>query len=202
MINNKNVYFLVKEHSEECLIKNTRKNIDINNSINEYENFKIKCFQIMDESNVYDRKLFKDKMMELYNNNYNFIINNNKLNNFISQWKNKSNKFNKNSIFDNIEDKKGNLILRDYRIFYKYDKDKRKPQKYEYVIWGNNQNLIRICKSNIWFLDGTFHHPDNFQQVLILMYKDYLTGEKIPGLYILMNKINFFLYNIKRNCIE
>ena len=68
--------------------KNTRKNIDINNSINEYENFKIKCFQIMDESNVYDRKLFKDKMTELYNNNnYNFIINNNKLNNFISQWK-------------------------------------------------------------------------------------------------------------------
>ena len=53
----------------------------------------------------------------------------------------KSNKFNKNSIFDNIEDKKGNLILRDYRIFYKYDKDKRKPQKYEYVIWGNNKNL-------------------------------------------------------------
>ena len=151
----------------------------------------------MDECNVYDRKLFKDKMIELYNNNnYNFIINNNKLNNFISQWKIKSNKFDKNSIFDNIEDKNGNLILKDYRIFYKYDKDKRKPQKYEYVIWGNNQNLIRICKSNIWFLDGTFHHPDNFKQVLILMYKDYLTGEKIPGLYILMNKINSFLYDI------
>ena len=65
---------------------NTRKNIDINNSINDYENYKRKCFQIMDESIVYDRKLFKDKMTELYNNNnYNFIINNNKLNNFISQ---------------------------------------------------------------------------------------------------------------------
>ena len=147
----------------------------------------------MDESIVYDRKLFKDKMTELYNNNnYNFIINNNKLNNFISQWKSQSNKFNKYSIFDNIYDKNDNLLLRDYRVYYKYDNDKKKPQKYEYVIWGNNENLIRIFKSNIWFLDGTFHHPDNFKRVLILMFKDFLTGEKIPGLCVLMNRINSF----------
>ena len=28
------------------------------------------------------------------------------------------------------------------------------------------------------------------------MYKDFLTGEKIPGLYILMNRINSFFYDI------
>ena len=82
----------------------------------------------MDESILYNRKLFKDKMTELYNNNnYNFIINNNKLNNFISQWKSQSNKFNKYSIFDNTYDKNENLLLRDFRVFYKYDNDKKKP---------------------------------------------------------------------------
>ena len=101
----------------------------------------------MDDTGVYDRRLFKEKMKELYNNN-NFIINNNKLNNFISQWKNNSNKFIKYSLFDNIEDKNGNLILRDYRLFYYYDNNKKNPN-YEYIIWGTNENLVRICKSNI-----------------------------------------------------
>ena len=46
MINNKNVYFLVKEYSEECLIKNTRKNIDINNSITNMKILKLNAFKL------------------------------------------------------------------------------------------------------------------------------------------------------------
>lgn len=37
---------------------------------------------------------------------------------------------------------------------------------------------------------------DKFEQLLILMYKDIINCEKIPGLYILANKKNEFLYDI------
>ena len=74
----------------------------------------------------YDRKEFKEKMKDIYNyGNYKFIINNNKINNMISTWKKNSNKFNKFSIFNNIKDKNGNLLLRDYRYFYKYNSNKK-----------------------------------------------------------------------------
>ena len=45
------------------------------------------------------------------------------------------------------------------------------------------------------FLDGTFHHPDKFDQLLILMYEDIICCEKIAGLYILANKKNEDLYD-------
>ena len=47
---------------------------------------------------------------------------------------------------------------------------------------------MRIAKSKVWFIDGTFHHPPDFDQLLLLMYKDYITSEKIVGMYILMNR--------------
>ena len=66
------------------------------------------------------------------------------------------------------------------------------PQLYEYSIWGNNENIIRMVLSQIWFVDGTFHHPPNFEQLLIIQYGDYITSNKIVGLFILMNKKNEF----------
>ena len=50
----------------------------------------------------------------------------------------------------------------------------------EYIIWANNENIarMRICKN--LFIDGTFHHPPYFKQILIIMYKDLVTSLKIP----------------------
>ena len=36
------------------------------------------------------------------------------------------------------------------------------------------------------FIDGTFHHPINFAQLLIIIFKDTVTSEYIPGFYILI----------------
>ena len=44
-------------------------------------------------------------------------------------------------------------------------------------------------------IDGTFHHPPDFEQLLILMYKDYITSEKIVGMYILMNRRSENIYD-------
>ena len=42
-------------------------------------------------------------------------------------------------------------------------------------------------ESKNWFIDATFHKPKDFYQLLIVYYKDIISKEKLPALYILMN---------------
>ena len=41
----------------------------------------------------------------------------------------------------------------------------KEPQKIEYIIWANEENLRRIRISNHYFIDSTFHHPPDFKQL-------------------------------------
>ena len=50
-------------------------------------------------------------------------------------------------------------------------------------------------QSRNFFIDGTFHHPEEFTQLILLMYKDIITSIKIPGLYILVNSKKENMYN-------
>ena len=54
---------------------------------------------------------------------------------------------------------------------------------------------MRIKVSKNIFIDATFHHPPDFYQLLIIMYKDIITGLKIPGIYVLMNSKKEILYH-------
>ena len=61
---------------------------------------------------------------------------------------------------------------------------------------------MRLKASKHIFIDGTFHHPPGFYQMLIIMYKDIIIDLKIPALYILLNskkennlKISLLLIN-------
>ena len=56
-------------------------------------------------------------------------------------------KFSKYSIFENTLDYNGDQYLREYREFYIYEKNKKRPVKYEYIILGNAENLLRMTKS-------------------------------------------------------
>ena len=104
----------------------------------------------MDNSNIYDMKLFRERFKEIYNENkYNFPINDNRLNNIISSWKKSSNKFNKNTIFENEVDFEEKHILREYKLFYQHEHKKQKLIKNEYIIWSNSENIMRIAKSKI-----------------------------------------------------
>ena len=55
--------------------------------------------------------------------------------------------------------------------------------------------MMKILK-NHFYLNETFHHPPDFKQLLIIMYKDIITNLKIPGIYILMNGKSEKLYDI------
>ena len=58
-------------------------------------------------------------MADVYNKrNYNFELTVNKKNNFIAEWKNVSNKFNKYCLFESPNDNNDNLYLRKYHYQY------------------------------------------------------------------------------------
>lgn len=45
-----------------------------------------------------------------------------------------------------------------------------------------------------WFVDGTWYRPQNMAQIMIIMFKDSITKEKIPGLFIVTNNKTEELY--------
>ena len=158
-----------------------------------------KCENIMYSSTIFDRQLFKESFKKLYNNEnvkYNFPIDNNFLSNIINKWKNNTYRFKKEIILYDTKDYENRLILREYRIIPQESKSNNKNNFLEYIIWGNYENIMILKASKNLFIDGTFHHPPDFYQMLIIMYKDIITGLKIPALYVLLNSKREFLYEI------
>ena len=126
----------------------------------------------MNSSNIYDRNLFKEQFKDIYNQNrFDFGINNNLLSRIITKWKYTSDKFNKSTVLKNMFDYDNRLILREFRnIILEPEKCSKKPLILEYIIWGNDENIKRIRKSNYLYIDGTFHHPPEYQQLLITVF--------------------------------
>ena len=45
-------------------------------------------------------------------------------------------------------------------------------------------------------IDTTFHHPDKYTQLLIILFKDIIISQMVPCFYILMRHKNEILYDI------
>ena len=134
------------------------------------------------------QKIFQEESKKIYYKNYyNFPISNTLLSNIISKWKSNANRFTKSTVLYNIYDYQNRLILREYRCKYISTKNKTTPDLYEYIIWVNDENIMRKRKSKHYYIDVTFYYPAEFKQLLIFMYKDIITEKKIPGIYILLN---------------
>ena len=117
----------------------------------------------MNNSTIYDRRLFKEEFKKIYNQNkYNFLLTDNMLSNLINNWKNHSNRFTKLSLFDNQFFYENRLILREYRIIPIEENHKRSTASYEYVIYGNHEHIIRMRESKHFFIKEYFITPQNF----------------------------------------
>ena len=186
--NIKSGYFLEKDHSKECYeLYSSNIKIEVKKNKDKEEFIKF-CEDLLNNSSIYDRRLFKTSFKDIYNKHkYNFSLNDNFLSNIINKWKNNSYKFKKECVNYNIYDYQNRLILREYRNIYIDVPNKKESILLSYIIWGNDENIRRIRISKNIFIDGTFHHPPEYKQMLILMYKDVLTNLKIPAFYILLN---------------
>ena len=153
----------------------------------------------MNSSTIYDRRMFNESFKKIYNDSkvkYNFSLNDNFLSNIISKWKNNTYRFKKECVFYDIKDYENRLILREFRLIPIETDNKEKNKYLEYIILGNSESIMRLKVSKNLFIDGTFHHPPGYYQLLIIMYKDIITSLKIPAFYILLNSKKEELYDI------
>ena len=199
--NKKHGYYFKIDHSEECNNLNILYNVDNKNNNNNKENSKKEfielCEKFMNSSSIYDRTLYKNEFKNIYNSNiYKFELTDNFLSNIINNWRTKSNKFKKISVLENQFDYKNRLILREFRNIYIEIPKKENAVLLDYIIWGNNENISRIRLAKTLYLDGTYHHPVEYKQLLILMYRDVLTNLNIPGIFILLNGKHERFYEI------
>ena len=103
----------------------------------------------MNSSTIYDRKLFKDEMKQIYNNHtYQFPLDNYLLSNIITKWKNNSVNFTKFACLKNQFDYNNNLILREFRTVNSESDNNKNSLQLDYIIWCNNENLKRIRKTH------------------------------------------------------
>ena len=56
--------------------------------------------------------------------------------------------------------------------------------------------IARTSISKHLFIDGTFHHPINYAQLLIIIFQDTESSEYIPGFYVLKSNKTEILYNM------
>ena len=195
----KNNYYYILEtnHSTDCLETEITKLKIKTNLIGHYNEYIDKCMSYLNGTDYYDRKEFTTKLQEIYNENkYDFKLKENTIKNIIGRWKLTSLRFTKYSAIENKYNKKGELILYDYSNTIIYTSSKKKPVNGEYFIWSSDSIIARIRKSNHLFIDATFHHPKDFTQLLIIIFKDYITSEYYPGFFILMSNKTEILYDL------
>ena len=192
------VYFILdKQHSKECDSLSTVKKKEDTNLIGNYNDFINKCFKYLDSTEFYNKKEFTINLQNIYNENkYNFRLKENTIKNIIGRWKSNSLRFTKYNAIENRFNKNNELILWEYNNSPIFTSNKKNPYPSEYFIWSTNQIIARERLSKHIFIDATFHHPIEYQQLLIIIFKDIITSEYYPGFFILMSNKTEILYDM------
>jgi hypothetical protein len=69
------------------------------------------------------------------------------------------------------------IILWDYRNPIIYVPNKKHSITSENFIWSHDQLISRARVEKNFYIDGTFHHPKYFSQILIIIIKDVIINE-------------------------
>ena len=57
--------------------------------------------------------------------------------------------------------------------------------------------MISLARaSNHYLVHATFHHPKDFSEIMVIIYKDIIINEYLPGFYILLSNKSEMLYNL------
>ena len=56
--------------------------------------------------------------------------------------------------------------------------------------------ISRVRVSNHYFVNATFHHPKDFTELMIIIFKDITIHEYIHGFYILLSNKSEMLYDL------
>ena len=87
-----------------------------------------------------------------------------------------------------------NSLISIIHLFLYFEEDKCKPLLNIYALWINDISISHIRKSKNFFIDNTWYLSDGFAQILIILYKDIITNDKLPCCFIIMNNKKFNLF--------
>ena len=192
------IYFILeKNHSSECINLHNITKKNETNLIGNYNEYINKCFKYLDSTEDYNKKEFTINLQNIYNENkYDFRLKENTIKNIISRWKTNSLRFTKYNAIENRYNKNKELILWEYNNSAIFTSNKKNPFPSEYFIWSSDLMIARARFTKHLFIDGTFHHPVGFAQLLIIIFKDIITSHYLPCFYILMSNKTEILYDL------
>ena len=197
-------YCLLENHSKEC--KELKKEFSINyleikEEISNYQNFSDSLKKFMNTNPNITFIDFKKYAQNLYiESNNKFNLPQNYYSNLYYGWRKTSNNFKKYSIFDNQLTKEGTQFLKDYCSTMLYNKSNNTQFEHEHVIYISDYFIKKLNNSSHYYIDGTFIHPPDFKQLIVILYYDEIINKRMAGMFALINnkKENGYLHLFKR----
>ena len=73
---------------------------------------------------------------------------------------------------------------------------KKIPLLQNIFIWSTESIISRARVANHLFVDATFHHPKDYEELIIIIFKDIIIHDYLPGFYILVSNKSEQMYDI------
>ena len=134
--------------------------------------------------------------------NLNILPNENFFKNIYYPWKKANLSFKWYSIFQNNKTKINKIFLREFLYTYIFTHSINKPFLHKHVIWCSPFFIKKMQMAQHIYLDGTFVHPNNFIQMLVILIYDEATQSRYPAAYILLNSKFLQAYLISLNSLK
>ena len=131
---------------------------------------------------------------ELIKLNLNVMSNENFYKNIFYPWKKNNIMFKWYSIFNNNKTKLNDIYLREFVSTYIFPNNLKTPILHRHIIWISPFFIKQLQNSVHFYIDGTFIFPQDFKQLIVVLYYDSITNAKYPGAYILINSKLFQSY--------
>ena len=161
---------------------------DINIEIDNYKKLKKALINYLNSHPTIRSSDFIEKANKFYNKNKcQFKIEKNTFKNLYYNWRNNSLAFKKYSAIENCLTNNEENYLRDYSYITVYNKSGKSQFIHEHMIFISNYFIKKLRNAVHLYIDGTFVYPDEFDQLIIILYRDEESGVRYPGLYALIN---------------
>ena len=188
---NRDIYLFLKDHSKECynLVKEIPINIlEVNKEISNYQKFRNFLKEYLGKNPNINFNDFRKEGDKLYTEkNYQFSLGENFYSNIYYNWRKLSNAFNKFSIFENQKTLDDKQLLRDFTVTILYNKNNNTTFQHEHIIYISDYFIKKLNKAEHLYIDGTFIYPQDFKQLIVILYLDENINKRMPGLFALIN---------------
>ena len=107
--------------------------------------------------------------------------------NIYYSWRKETQLYKKTSIFIFTKTIDETEFLKDYNYTYLYNETGKSLFLHEHIIYCSAYFIKKLRTATHWYIDGTFIVPPNFKQMIVILYRDDISGKRYPGLFCITN---------------